>query len=323
MAFDNSPSRLESAHVQRDKTNSYYEQVNITGSDLVIYHDETGSLTADKIGVWATKYGIGIGGVSVSSSWASQSLSSSIIPYNGNRSIKRDDPDFQGINVGGNDVVTFLDNFFFPFVSATIAINSGTTYYETGSIQNIATTATITANDEITFGSGSIRKNGTSIFTALTIPPLSFAYTDNGVMVDNSYVGYAQTDNDGSPTVIASAVETVTFVYPFFYGLSSTVGLSGNSLYTTLTKDISPFGNKTQTFTGTNTYLYFAYPDSYIDLVHVLDPNLFQVLTSFEYSASVPVTSSGVAVDWSSSYKVYRWKTLADFTGGSYQFNYL
>ena len=77
MSFDNTPNALESAHVQRDKTNSYYEQVNISGSDLIIYHDASGSLTADKVSVWATKYGIGSGGSSVSSSWASSSISAS------------------------------------------------------------------------------------------------------------------------------------------------------------------------------------------------------------------------------------------------------
>jgi hypothetical protein len=75
--FDNTPNALESAHIQRDKTNSFYEQVNISGSDLVIYHDSSGSLTADRISVWATKYGIAVGGSLVSSSWASSSISSS------------------------------------------------------------------------------------------------------------------------------------------------------------------------------------------------------------------------------------------------------
>ena len=77
MPYDNTPNRLEAAFVQRDKTNQYYEQVNISGSNLVIYIDETGSLTADRVSVWAAKYGIGSGGSSLSSSWASSSISAS------------------------------------------------------------------------------------------------------------------------------------------------------------------------------------------------------------------------------------------------------
>jgi hypothetical protein len=78
MSYDNTPNRLESAFVQRETGNQYYEQVNISGSDLVIYHDSTGKLTADKVLVWASLYGIGSGGTSLSSSWASQSLSASV-----------------------------------------------------------------------------------------------------------------------------------------------------------------------------------------------------------------------------------------------------
>jgi len=74
MAFDNTPNRLDAAFVQRDQSNQYYEQINISGSNLIVYLDETGSLTADKVSVWAAKYSIASGGTSLSSSWASASL---------------------------------------------------------------------------------------------------------------------------------------------------------------------------------------------------------------------------------------------------------
>lgn len=74
MAYNDTPNRLESAFIQRATNNQYYEQINISGSDLVIYHDASGSLTADKITTWATKYNIASGGTSVSCSWASHSF---------------------------------------------------------------------------------------------------------------------------------------------------------------------------------------------------------------------------------------------------------
>ena len=80
MALNDTPNRLESAFIQRDTTNSYYDQINISGSDLIIYHSSSGELTADKIPVWAAKYNIG-GGNTLSASWASQSLSSSYINF--------------------------------------------------------------------------------------------------------------------------------------------------------------------------------------------------------------------------------------------------
>ena len=87
MALNSQPNALESAFFQRNSTNAYYEQINISGSDLIIYHDSTGKITADKVGVWASYYGIGSGGsgvvsggsYNISASWASSSLSASYI----------------------------------------------------------------------------------------------------------------------------------------------------------------------------------------------------------------------------------------------------
>ena len=49
MAFTDTPNRLESAFIQRNDANTVYEQINISGSDLIIYHSSSGELTADKI----------------------------------------------------------------------------------------------------------------------------------------------------------------------------------------------------------------------------------------------------------------------------------
>jgi len=81
MSWDTTPSQLESVFVQRNTLNTFYNQINITGSDLIIYHDEYGILNADKISVWATKYNVGgivtNGSYNISTSYASASISSS------------------------------------------------------------------------------------------------------------------------------------------------------------------------------------------------------------------------------------------------------
>jgi hypothetical protein len=86
MALISQPNALESAFIQRDPTNAYYGQINISGSDLIIYHDYTGTLTADKVSVWASHYGIGSSSSSsLSSSYAlnaSYSTSASYAPGN-------------------------------------------------------------------------------------------------------------------------------------------------------------------------------------------------------------------------------------------------
>lgn len=77
--FPDTPNRLEAVFVQRDANNIRYDQINISGSDLIIYLDSAGRINADKISVWAATYGLGSGGGSgsaVSASWASHSFTS-------------------------------------------------------------------------------------------------------------------------------------------------------------------------------------------------------------------------------------------------------
>lgn len=62
MSFSDTPNRLEAVYVQRDTTNVRYDQINVSGSDMIVYLNELGKLDADKISIWATKYNIGSGG---------------------------------------------------------------------------------------------------------------------------------------------------------------------------------------------------------------------------------------------------------------------
>jgi len=363
MALNNTPNKLESVWIQRNPLNQYYEQINISGSDLIVYHSSSGELMADKISVWAEKYGLGgasadekakvsptdttagylsdkiIAGPNISitvinpganetmsiafagdgvsdqatlatssliassSLLATQSFSSSYIEFNGNRAITR--PPYVGINLGTDNVVDFLNDFFFPFIGATISINSTTLYYETGSSQNVTINGSITANSETVFGSGSIRRNGNEWYTFTSAS--SYSTIDTGLTASSTYKTYMQVGNNGSPTLITSSTKTVSFIYPYLWGLSTIAGLSGTSLYTGLsTKSVTVQGTKSDSFVGTSTYIYFAFPASYGSLTSIKDPSNFEVLSSFEYSASVPVTSSGLTHNWQTLYKVYR-----------------
>ena len=250
----------------------------------------------------------------ITSSW---SISSSIVPFNGNRSIKRSG--YSGLNVGGYDVDTFLNNFFFPFIPATVSISGGGTY-ETGSVQNISVVSTITVNDETLFGTASVFRNSVLWNTDSSIPPYTFTFTDNSVSSSQTYQTFVQTNNDGSPTVISSGTTTVSFLYPYLWGLSATSGLSGTSLYNAFTPQITGQGNKTISLNGSAVYIYFAYPSSYPDLTSILDPNLFQVISSFNESI-VSVTSTGLTNNWTTNYKVYQTQ-LVSSPNGNFQFIY-
>jgi len=301
MALTDEIHKLESVWIQRDANNEYYEQINITGSDLIIYHSSSGEIQADRISTWAQKYNIG-----------------GDTYFDGNREITR--TPYSGINLGTSTVVNFLEEFFFPFISATVTINSGTTYYETGSSQDIAIVGSVTPNSETLFvgtESGSIRKDGVDWYNFTTT---SFSTTDSGVIENTYYKAYVQVNNSESPTLIESSTKTISFIYPYLWGLSTTAGLSGTALYSAMTtKDITIETTKYPSLYGTATYIYFCYPNDYDDIASIKDNNGYEywdtIPKSFEFSASVPITSSGLTNDWMKTYKVYRTKTHASPNG--------
>tara|TARA_R110000803_G_scaffold67358_1_gene129048 strand:+ start:347 stop:1564 length:1218 start_codon:yes stop_codon:yes gene_type:complete len=100
----------------------------------------------------------------------------------------------------------------------------------------------------------------------------------------------------------ASESFTLTWVYPFFFGedsadLSSGTGIEG------LTSSISRKSNKTIAVSGTNEFIYFAYPQTYGLLNSILDGNGFNVTSSFtQYGASVYQAVSGDSI----SYNIYK-----------------
>jgi len=235
------------------------------------------------------------------------SASESQTGYNGNRSIKRSG--YSGINVGGTNLKQFIENFFFPFLSATVSLtNTGTYYYETGSIRTITTPALITPNEETVFGTSYIQRDSSTVYTTVSPSPLNFGYSDVNVSSSHTYQAFTNVNNNGSPTTVSSGTQNVNFIFPYLYGTSATAGLSGTSLYTTLVsgKDASPQGSKIYNYNNNSIYMYFCYPSSYPDLSSIIDPNNFQVISTFQYSASVSVTSSGLTNNWMRTYKVYR-----------------
>jgi len=243
---------------------------------------------------------------------------SASIAFNGNRDITRGE--FTGLNVGGADVVTFLDNLFFPFSPATVS-DSGGGLYEIGTSQNPSIFSSISVNNETLFGTGSVFKNSSLWNTQASIPPYSFTFNDTGITTNTTYQTFIQTNNDGSPTIISSNTTTVSFVYPYLWGMNVTSGLSGTSLYNAFTPQIiNQPSSQIVNLVGTATYIYFAYPSSYPDLTSILDPNSFQIITDFTKTI-VSVTSTGLTNNWTTNYKVYQTNVIAS-PSGNYTFTY-
>ena len=268
-----------------------------------------------------------VSGSALNSESASYALTSSyssfasdaFIPYNGNRPIKRSG--YIGLNVGGDDLEEFIENFFFPFMSATITINSTTLNYETGSQQTINLNGTITGNDETFFDTGSVMKTGGIVVSGSFASASSYSVNDVNVSASYVYRTYFRVGYNGIPGNISSSTKTVNFNYPYLYGTSSIPNLTGSALYQALRKDFTSTAyntNKTYNLIGVATYIYFAYPSG-SRLISIKDPNNFEVLGSFQFTGSAQVTSSGLFLDWKNNYTIYRLALPAD-PGGNFSF---
>lgn len=146
--------------------------------------------------------------------------------------------------------------------------------------------------------------------------------TASGVIispVSNTTTYFAVTVGDGIQSNTSTA--SVSGIYPYFYGFSSlstmtTAGLSS------LTKLVSPLGDKTVDITGSGN-LYFIYDSTYPNLDQVIDNSSATIGGSF--SVPIPTILSSPSGLWASKqFKVYKWSGIPQVGPPSvnYQFKY-
>jgi hypothetical protein len=202
--------------------------------------------------------------------------------FNGNRVITRSN--INGVTPGGTDVVTFLNNLFYPFVGATISLNSY-------SLQELGTTfGQVTFNGSITQNSETIINNlqymnGNTVLS--TVPNPNFGNFSSGFalnLISNTELKARVTaNNNGSPSTIISS-QNVIFEAPSYAG-SGSLNLTNNglTLRNVLSGQSSPSNNgksliskpseRIINFT-TNGYYYFTYPSGWGLLSQIQDASL-------------------------------------------------
>ena len=119
---------------------------------------------------------------------------------------------------------------------------------------------------------------------------------------------FTLTASDGKNNVSKSI--SYTFVSPYYVGVSTTDTLTETDIIA-LTKKVETKGSKTINYTTSQSYMVFAYPNSYGAIKSVIDQNGFNVTDSFTQNT---VTVNGV------NYYVY----VSNKCSGSYtmKFNY-
>ena len=122
--------------------------------------------------------------------------------------------------------------------------------------------------------------------------------------------------SDGVSSSSASA--SISAVYPYFYGFTSsnTIGVAA---LRNMTKVIEPKGDKTFDLTGSGNF-FFAYDADYGPLASILDPNSVDIFATF--SSSVKILSSPTGQWTSKEYIVYKWSNVDQIGPPSENFDF-
>jgi len=208
-------------------------------------------------------------------------------------------------------------------VGGTISAKTATLTYNAGAItldgakQNdrggaatgyaLATTGADTEYSDSSASSGSFSVPALTRSTKGTIKLTgTVSYAEGAQPKDSKGIDYDAPLPSGSVT----AEKTITFIQPFYYGVSNSSSVSD---FTGLTSNVTPKGNKTFSFTTSNQYMVFAYDSSYGNLKNIIDPNGFETISGWTKST---LTVGGF------SYFVYVSNSPTTDTGASFTFKF-
>ena len=208
-------------------------------------------------------------------------------------------------DLNGLTVKEILNKLLFPYIEPVIAVaatpNGGT--YEKGSTQTITNVKVV-----VTKKSEKITKievlNGTQVLARQQDEAINnggtFNYNVNvSVPSTNKQLTVKVTDNSGN--AITKTTNAFTFVYPYYYGVCDEGTTINGDLIKSLTKSVTSKGTKTVTYTTNNQRMIFAYPKSYGVITKILDPNSFDVTSTFTMSQITIIGLDGTG----QSYYVY------------------
>jgi hypothetical protein len=206
------------------------------------------------------------------------------LDFDGNRSIKSI-PNI-GRAAGGSDVVSFLNNLFFPFVPATISLdNFG--LVESGTTKtSIQYRGQINLNDENpeSITNLVLKKDGAILSSSAPFSLIDYRFditTGNQSITSNTLISVEINTDHG----IITGNQNIYFVPPFYYGNGPT-GLSSTQIKNQLTKAPLTFkpNSITQSFNSNNNRYYLAYSSTWGYLSSIKDSSFQDLTNSFTLS---------------------------------------
>jgi len=126
----------------------------------------------------------------------------------------------------------------------------------------------------------------------------------SGVLASTTYT--VNISDEATPVVKDTESKTITFVYPFLYGVSKDASLDPYSF----PRVLQTKGTKAINYIADDDYIWFCYPATYGLLSSIKDKNNFEYLDSAEPTFAkidIDVSSSGLTNNWTNiPYYCYR-----------------
>lgn len=195
-----------------------------------------------------------------------------------------------GINAGtdlnGLTVKEILTKLLFPYVAPTVSAqgtpNGGT--FEKGDNQTITNVKVVVTKKSEKITKVEVYK-GSTLLGSLTGAEVENGGTFNfpvSVPVNSTNVTLTAKVTDTTGTVKQGTTGSFTFVYPYYVGVCSASATIDSTLIKSLEKKVESKATKSISYTTNNQRMILAYPKSYGKIVKILDPNSFDVTSTFE-----------------------------------------
>lgn len=190
-----------------------------------------------------------------------------------------------GISVGTTfdnmPVTTLLTKLLYPYVAPVVSASSspnGGTYEKGVSVNVTKITVSVTKKSE-DITKVEVFDGSTPLGSKTDGSTGSLAFTVNRAVTSNK--SFTAKVTDKSNNTIQASTGLFNFVYPYYFGVID-VPTPTETIVKNLSKIIEAKGNKSKQFSPNNQFMVFAYPEVYGNLKRILDPNSFEVLSTWK-----------------------------------------
>jgi hypothetical protein len=193
-----------------------------------------------------------------------------------------------GVNYGGTTTAQWINNAFFGFQGAQIALALTATSFEYGTEFQVKVTGIITPREEETINNRQIRKltAGDQADVLLAAFATNSQEVTDLIRKTTTYTVSADVDNNDDPRTISTS-QTVTPVLPFFYGVGTPAQINNEAwVRANAQKSLSGDNETHITITSVAQRPFIISPVSFGGVSAVIDPDNSDIRGGFSMLAA-------------------------------------